>query len=105
MAPIELNFNPDNKAEMFHIQSERAEQMLDEINVVIRDIVSHYEDYKVAGTGKFEGCYRLHEGKALEELLTIAKNQNEWLFILFNANNTFDKIRILAKLERKNKIE
>lgn len=100
MAPIELNFEPVTKNDMFHVPLERAEQMVDEMAVVVRGVVDNYSEYRIIGTGQFEGKYRLDEGKTLKALLSIAQNTNEWLFILFNANPMFEKIRQLHQLNR-----
>lgn len=101
IAPLQLNFDPQTKNEMFHISYERAREIMDVIDEIIKDVVLNYDDlYSVKGTGEFEGKTRLNEGKVLERFLSVAENQNEWLFILFSANPLFEKCRDLKKMTK-----
>lgn len=95
---LELNFNPENKNDIFHIPLWRAEQIVKGLTDIAKDVARNYADYKIEGTGELIGKHRLHEGKALERMLTLSRNEYEWAFIIFSATSIFDSIRTLQKI-------
>lgn len=93
VAPIEFNFNPENKNEIFGVPMERALQMAEEFDVIVTEIVNDEKKYTVRGTGENEGRNRLDEGAILKRFIGIAKNTNEWAFVVYSANPMYDNIK------------
>lgn len=93
VAPVELNFKPEHKNEMFGIPMERAMQMVDQWEEIVGEVVEDRDAYTIIGKGGFEGFHRLDEGAVLKRFVSIATNVNEWLFAIYSANPIFDQIR------------
>lgn len=94
VAPIQLNFEPSNKAEMFGVSVERAESLIEAIKDDCEHIALNYnKTYSVEGVGVYAGKSRLHEGRAIQRFLTHATTTGEWAYIIFICNFYFDEIR------------
>lgn len=94
IAPIQLNFEPANKAEMFGVSIDRARALNEAIKDDCEHIALNYKKlYSVEGDGIYAGKSRLHEGKAIQRFLLNATTTGEWAYIIFLSNIYFDEIR------------
>jgi len=91
--PIQINFTPEHKNEMFGVEMARAEEMVNEFSAISKNAIINHKEYFIKGTGEHEGCVRLDDARVLKEYLCVAKNLNEWLYTLYSANPMMDNIR------------
>lgn len=103
MAPIELNFiQAGKKSDIFNIPEDRANQLADEFANVCEEVAKNFKEYMIPVTGS--NGYYMHETAILKKILSVAKNTNEWLFVLYSAPALYPKINKLHKLMEVSKI-
>lgn len=103
--PIELNYNPENKNEIFGVPMDRALQIADELDAITNEFVANKAQWTIKGTGKYEGKTRLDEGGMLKKVMAVAKTPNEWAFALYSANLLFENVKIRWELAYNAKID
>jgi hypothetical protein len=88
-----LNFEGRVSNEFFNVSTVRAKEIIDEIAGVSVNVIKNYFETYCVQNKDDEELFTINQGLVLKEMTSLAKTENEYLFIVYMAFSIIEKIK------------